>query len=282
MIRKGIRFLKQLRSFERINMAFSRAAATAPLREIDPADPLSWEFSGFSQHGEDGIIDYLIRRLKNPNRYFIEIGAADGLQNNSSWLALARNYSGLMIDGDPDNTAWCNHLIVPINPGVEALHMFITLDNIGGLRTAALHLNPDVFSLDIDGNDFHIAEAILDAGMRPRIWAVEYNSVYGPEKSISVSYKPDFRVVQAHRLSLYSGCSIAALRKLMGRHGYHFVTVESSGTNAFFIDPREFEVEFLHSFQGTDFIESVSHSREYKLRWQEQFELIKDMDLVEI
>ena len=38
----------------RIASALSRAAATATIRSIDPTDPASWEFAGFSQHGEDG------------------------------------------------------------------------------------------------------------------------------------------------------------------------------------------------------------------------------------
>jgi hypothetical protein len=41
----------------KMQLAFARAAATAGIRVIDPANPESWEFSGISQHGEDGIID---------------------------------------------------------------------------------------------------------------------------------------------------------------------------------------------------------------------------------
>jgi hypothetical protein len=48
----------------KMQLAFARAAATAGIRVIDPANPESWEFSGFSQHGEDGIIDYLIGQMK--------------------------------------------------------------------------------------------------------------------------------------------------------------------------------------------------------------------------
>ncbi len=58
-------------------------------RDVDLRSPQSWEFSGFSQNGEDGILDVLRRQLKQRNRYFVEIGSADGLQNNSSWLVVA-------------------------------------------------------------------------------------------------------------------------------------------------------------------------------------------------
>jgi len=85
----------------RIAAALSRAAATATIRSIDPTDPASWEFAGFSQHGEDGILDYLCSCMVSRNRFFFEIGSADGLENCTAWLAHARGYGGVMVEGDP-------------------------------------------------------------------------------------------------------------------------------------------------------------------------------------
>src|SRR5215468_696196 len=115
MLTKPVRYLKQLRSLHRLNFAMARAAATAQLRELDPASPDSWEFSGFSQHGEDGIIDYLTRRLQKPRGYFIEIGCANGLENNSTWLALGRSFSGLMVDGNREDLEWSQYILQPLN-----------------------------------------------------------------------------------------------------------------------------------------------------------------------
>ena len=56
-------------------------------RRIDLTRPATWEFSGFSQNGEDGILDVLRHQLTRSNRYFIEIGAADGIENNIGALA---------------------------------------------------------------------------------------------------------------------------------------------------------------------------------------------------
>src|SRR5882672_476960 len=72
----------------RVNIALSRAAATSAQRTIDPTNPISWEFCGFSQNQEDGIIDYLCRHLKRSNRYFVEIGSHSGIENNTMWLAV--------------------------------------------------------------------------------------------------------------------------------------------------------------------------------------------------
>ena len=274
--------MKQMRSLQRINVAMSRAAATAPLRQIDPTIPGSWEFCGFSQHGEDGIIDYLTRRLRVSNHFFIEVGAADGLENNSSWLALARSFSGLMIDGSVENSAWCKYLLTPMNYGVEILQMFVTRENVKEIAALACHRNPDVFSLDIDGNDYFIAEAVLECGLRPKIWVVEYNSAFGPERSISIRYQESFCVRHEGSLSLYCGCSITAWKKLMNKHEYQFVTVDSSGVNAIFIDRQEFEAEFVQKLRGMDFLDNISHTRQFRNTWREQFELIKDMEFVEV
>jgi hypothetical protein len=282
MLGKPVRYLKQLRSLHRLNFAMSRAAATAQLREPDPAKPNSWEFSGFSQHGEDGIIDYLTRRLRQPNGYFIEIGASNGLENNSTWLALARTFCGLMVEGNPEDSEWCKYLLGPMNYGLTFHQMFVARENVRTLRDLARQADPDVFSLDIDGNDYYIAEAVMHAGFRPRIWVVEYNSAFGPSRSITIPYRADFRMTLAHGVDLYCGCSIAAWHKLMAKNGYHFVTVDLSGTNAFFIDPECFSSAFVKQLDGQKFFENISHAREYKSNWEGQFKLIKDCEFLEV
>lgn len=263
-------------------MALSRGAATSALRQVDPTDPNSWEFSAFSQNGEDGIIDFLSRRILAPNRYFIEVGAGDGTENNTSWLALARRYSGLMVDGNNESSEWRRYLLGPHNYGTEHVHMFVTRGNIKTLKTMALHTNPDVFSLDIDGNDYYVAEMVLESGFRPRIFIVEYNSAFGPSKSLTIEYQEDFRVVQEHKSSLYYGCSVSGWRRLFSRFAYEFVTVDLNGVNAFFIDPNEFDGELIDRLAGLDFQENFSQAREYKAGWEGQFELIQDAGFFEI
>jgi hypothetical protein len=282
MLQKIPRYLNQLRSLHRLNFAMARAAATAPLRVIDPTAPTSWEFSGFSQHGEDGIVDYLTRGLSERQGYFIEIGCANGLENNSTWLALARSYSGLMVDGNAVDLAWCEYLLRPMNYGLTFRHMFVTRENVGDLRQLTRCQDPDLFSLDIDGNDFHVTEALLQAGFRPRVWVLEYNAAFGPTRSVTIPYQASFRIEQEYGKDLYGGCSVSAWRRLMTRAGYQFVTVDSSGTNAFFVDPKWFDKSFLANLRGLQFSNNNSHVREYRTGWEGQYDLIKDMDLVEI
>jgi len=282
MIRKALRYLHHLRSLQRMNLSLNRATASGSLREIHPNLPSTWEFTGFSQHGEDGIIDYLTRRLINPNRYFIEIGAANGLENNTTWLAVVRNYAGLMVDGDPENVEWCRYLLTPLNYGLQFRQMFVTRENVTELAAQARQLDPDVFSIDIDGNDYHVVDALFRTGFRPAIWVVEFNSAFGPQQRTTIPYQSDFRVTNAPSIDLYCGCSIAAWRGMMDRQGYKFVTVELCGANAFFINPEAFPDGFASQLHGVDFRTNLSHVRAYGVDWQQHFDRIKQMALIEV
>lgn len=282
VVQKMSRYLNGLRALARMNLAMSRGAATSALRRLDLTRPTTWEFSGFSQNGEDGILDVLASRLHAPNRYFIEIGASDGLENNTSWLALACKYSGLMIEGNPKTAAWGKYLITPHNYGVEYVSMFVNSETLPQLAKLAIHKDPDIFSLDIDSIDYYIAKAVLEGGFHPKIFVVEYNSAYGPEQSLTVKYRDDFHVDNSYGKSIYYGCSIAAWRKLFSDHGYHFVTVDVRGVNAFFVDKEACDTAFIDQVVGADFLENVSHTREYKMGWEKQFELMRDLEFTQV
>ena len=65
------RFLFALRDRQRINIGLTKGLISITNREIDLTKPSSWEFSGLSQNGEDGIINVLKNQLIKSNRYFI-------------------------------------------------------------------------------------------------------------------------------------------------------------------------------------------------------------------
>jgi hypothetical protein len=269
------------RDRQRIAIALSRGGAMMQARRIDLALPGTWEFSGFSQNGEDGILDVLRRQLTGSNRYFVEIGASDGIENNTAWLLVAEKYAGLMIEGDPRLAERARRTMPAYSVGAECRHMFVTRESVPALRELAWHLDPDVFSLDIDGMDYHVAGALLDGGFRPRIFAVEYNSVFGPERSLTVEYRPDFAFT-AHPTQLCYGVSIAGWRRFFERRGYRFVTVDRNGVNAFFVDPAFFDPGFLDGVKGLPFAENLYQYRKFRRPSEEQFALIADQRFVSI
>ena len=282
MIKKLVNYLWDTRNLHRINIALSKGGAMMHARKIDLTQPATWEFSGFSQNGEDGILDVLRSKLQSSCRYFIEIGAADGIENNTAWLLVAEKYNGLMIEGDPWLANRATRTIIPFSIGAECHNMFVTTEAVEEIKSLSFESEPDIFSLDIDGNDYYIAKAIFEAGFRPRIFVVEYNSVYGPDRSMTIEYQSDFVYSSAHSSHLYYGVSITGWRKFFEQQGYRFVTVDRNGVNAFFVDPDHFDEEFLDEVIATEFEENRFQYRKFRMSSEEQFALIADQKYVEI
>lgn len=265
-----------------INLAFTRGSLGASVRYIQENLPLSWEFSAFSQNGEDGIVDYLISKQNNTNKYFIEIGSANGIANNTAYLAFSKKYCGIMVEGGKVNSKLSRIMYRFFNSGVVSLNMFVDMDNIHIIFNQATHKNPDVFSIDIDGNDYYLTEWILKKGYRPSIFIVEYNANYGPEKAITIKYISNFNYAKAHYTRLYYGVSIMAWRKLFSKYNYHFVTVDSNGVNAFFIHKDVFPNDFLDNLNGCEFKDHVIETEIFKKPWNERFKLIENMPYQEV
>lgn len=282
MIKRFMNYLLDTRDRQRINIALSKGSAMMHARNIDLKQPATWEFSGFSQNGEDGILDVLRKNLLSSNRYFIEIGAADGIENNTGWLLVAEKYNGLLIDGSAHLVERARRTIVGYSIGAECHNMFVTKESVSDIKAMALHHDPDVFSLDIDGNDYHIAQAILDGGFRPKIFVVEYNSVYGPERSMTIEYQPSFVFTKVHPTHLYYGVSISGWRKFFENNGYRFVTVDRNGVNGFFVDPKFFDESFLDGVQGLTFAENQSQHKKFRFSSEKQFSLIADQKFISI
>src|SRR6266568_3308075 len=126
MIRKLRNYLLDAQDRQRIAIALAKGGAMMRARRIDLARPASWEFSGFSQNGEDGILDVLRSQLRSSNRYFVEIGTSDGIENNSAWLVVAERYAGLMIEGDPRLVERAQRTMLGYSIGAECRAMFVT------------------------------------------------------------------------------------------------------------------------------------------------------------
>lgn len=282
MIRKALNYMLDNRDRQIIAIAIGKGAAMLQARQIDLTSPITWEFSAFSQNGEDGILDVLRNQLRKSNRYFIEIGSADGLQNNSSWMVVAEQYAGLMVEGNPRLVARAKRLIPHYSLGAECVNMFVSSSTVKGLKALSQYADPDVFSLDIDGVDYYVAEAIFEAGFRPKVFVVEYNSVFGPDRSMTVPYKENFSFGAEHSTRLYYGASVSAWRKLFSKQGYRFVTVDSKGVNAFFVDPSSFDPEFLDAIVGVPFNENLYQLRKFRGDFKEQFKLIEGQRFVDV
>ncbi|MGV3561021.1 hypothetical protein [Larkinella arboricola] len=192
------------------------------------------EYKVFSQYGDDGIIQYLIKKAVIRSQSFVEFGVETYVEANTRFLLINNNWKGLVMDGSQQNIDyiqsdpffWQYHLI--------AKQTFITAENINSLLTESGFSGPlGLLSIDIDGNDYWVWKAIQAAD--PDIVVAEYNSLFGAERAITVPYKPDFVRSKAHYSHLYFGTSLAALCDLATEKGYSFVGCNSTGLNAYFV-----------------------------------------------
>lgn len=190
------------------------------------------EFSVFSQFGDDGIIQYLISQIKPNEKFFIEFGVENYLESNTRYLLQNNNWYGFVIDGSKTNIDFIKNQNFYWRHDLKAVNSFVTAENINFLLKDVPE-NIGLLHIDIDGNDYWIWKAINVA--KADIVIMEYNSVFGCERAITVPYDPEFVRQKKHYSYLYAGASILALSDLAEDKGYYFIGSNSAGNNAYFI-----------------------------------------------
>jgi hypothetical protein len=192
------------------------------------------EFRVFSQWGEDGIIQYLLSKVPIVNRVFVEFGVEDYHESNTRFVLVNNNWSGLVIDCDEDCVAKIRQPDLYWRYDLTALCAFVNRDNVNQLiEEAGISDDIGLLSIDVDGNDYWIWEAI--AVVSPRIVIVEYNSLFGSRHAVTIPYDANFNRTRAHYSGLYFGASLPAMCRLARQKGYVFAGSNSAGCNAFFV-----------------------------------------------
>lgn len=198
-------------------------------------------FRVHSQNGEDGILLYIFSLIGTTNKKVLEVCAGNGKECNSANLIINHGWEGFLFDGDEAN----------VQSGIEFYKLcedtkfwpptfrqaWITRDNINDLVSSCnLSGEIDLLSLDIDGNDYWIFEA-LDV-VQPRVIIAEYQQVWGPDVAVTQRYEEDYSWERHKRENpgpTYSGASLRAMVNLADAKGYRLVGCERKCFNAVFI-----------------------------------------------
>lgn len=207
-------------------------------RAIDPAKTLKRlsdaEFRVFSQWGEDGIVEWLVAQLDGISDRFVEFGVETFKEANCRFLLENRNWKGLVIDGSEANMRAMRNAPFYWMHDVMGVPAFVTAENINQLITDAGFAGElGILSVDIDGNDYWVWQAI--ECVNAAIVICEVNPALGDVHPVTVPYDPAFWRFNAHESGVYFGASIAALRHLAVKKGYTFVGTSLTGINAFFV-----------------------------------------------
>jgi hypothetical protein len=192
------------------------------------------EFRVFSQWGEDGIIQYLLKHVPVERPIFVEFGVENYTEANTRFLLTNNQWAGLVLDGSAENIDYVKRDAIYWATNLKAEHAFITKENINNLLSRnGVAGDIGLLSVDIDGNDYWVWRAI--DGISPRIVICEYNSQFGATAEVTVPYEAAFVRDTAHFSKIYYGASIAALCSLAASKGYSLVASNAAGNNIFFV-----------------------------------------------
>lgn len=166
---------------------------------------------------------------------------------------------------------------------------FVSLDNacslIHGFEDA------DILSLDIDGNDYWVLDALLHV-LRPKILIVEFNAYFGDKSTVSIPYDAAFVRGGYHYSHLCFGASLRAFCELTSID-YRFLGTNLHCNNAYFIRhqhvrsmPDSFQLpnpEFLAEYTQNFTRESRSEDGSLSFTsYVDRLKIIKDCMLVDL
>jgi hypothetical protein len=127
-------------------------------------------------------------------------------------------------------------------PNANACHSYASPENINQLLTEfGVEKEFGVLTLDIDGNDYWVLDAIL-SGFRPGLVVTEINESIPPPLRFVVKYDPAF---QLHHH--FFGHSISALEDLCQNHGYGILQLEYNNA---FLAPRELAAQHFREAES--------------------------------
>lgn len=233
-------------------------------------------FRVYSQFEEDGILLYIFAAIGAEHKTFIDIGSGDGINSNCANFAVNFGWRGLFLDGNPANVERGKKYYAS-NPDTWAyppsfVQAFVQRENINELiRYNGYAGGVDLMSIDIDGNDYWIWDALTV--VEPRVVIIETHIEFGMN-SIVVPYDKDYSYPGKHLD--YHGASPVAMERLARKKGYRLVGSNDYGFNTIYIK----------NGIGEDILPAVSvesilqHPR--NIERQKRFEPIKDWDYIHV
>ncbi len=194
-----------------------------------PPELTPFELRAFSQNGEDGVLAEILRRVGTPERFFVEFGVESGREGNCVYLADVAGWRGLFMEAGGAFFELLERKYAA-QDRVATLCAMVSPENVEQLfDQGGVPREPDVVSIDVDGQDYWIWETLET--YRPRVVIVEYNSSLDARRRLVQPNDPGWEWDGTE----YYGASVGALQLLGERKGYRLVHTDLSGVNAFFV-----------------------------------------------
>ena len=164
----------------------------------------------YSQNGEDGVIEELLKRLDISGGWVCEFGAWDGIYLSNTFNLVEKGFNAVYIEGNSEkyaellNTVATHSNITPINALVDPQN---SLDQL--LSTTNIPNDFDVLSIDVDSYDYQVWKDVNV--YQPKMVIIQINS--------SVNTNVDYINDSVN----YLGTGFKSMYELGVEKGYTFV-----------------------------------------------------------
>lgn len=191
---------------------------------------LDYARNNTSQHGEDGIIEKVLETIGDNDKWCVEFGSWDGMHcSNTYSLIKNKDYAAVLIEGSAKRF---KDLLKTFegNDKIHCMNRFVgfepenNLDAI--LGETEIPKNFDLLSIDIDGNDYHVWDAMKK--YKPKVVIIEFN----PTIPKTVEF------IQAKDMAVSQGSSCLSLAQLAKEKGYELICCTKG--NAIYVDRKYF------------------------------------------
>ena len=158
-------------------------------------------------------VQHLLRFVPISNKVFVEFGVENYLEANTRFLMVKDNWAGLVMDGSQQNIDFVRQDDISWRFNLKAQQAFITKENINDLiRANGISGEIGLLSIDIDGNDYWVWEAILccnasdrDRGIQPPLWLRKSR-----RRALRCGFPKDEGAPLKHLLWRVAGCPLQA------------------------------------------------------------------------
>lgn len=201
-----------------------------------------------SQFGEEGILEKALELIGVEKGWCVEFGAWDGKLLSNTYHFIQNGYSAVLIEGSEQRYDVLKRnfkeyqSVIPVNAFV-GFERNDNLDTI--LEKTPIPEDFDLLSIDIDGNDYHVWDAMTK--YRPKLVIIEYNPTIPNE----------IEFVQEKNFSVSQGSSARSMNELAKSKGYELIS--TTVTNAIFVDKKYFHLFGIQDNSLSELRKDISH-----------------------
>ena len=196
-------------------------------------------------------------------------------------LIINHGFKGYLFDGNEKNIRQAKGFFrsqkncLLVQPTTK--QAWITKSNVNELlENEGITGEVDVLSLDLDGNDYYIWQAIEI--IKPRVCVFETHNIIPSDLSVTIPYKDDFYAMDKGVIdSEFRSVSLKAMVKLSKAKGYTLVGSHKHGFNVFFV--RD---DLLNNLLPRPEISDIDENEWTKRGRKERWPLVKNHPWVEV